>query len=93
MSEEFHNPIESNKEKTALVLIQGTGNVRAGQWARSVCVNDDFEKGTMLPQIDWAVNQKKYPVLVMNPNYNSDTLTKKMIPLSNTMSDHATHVW
>ena len=71
MSKEFYEPKESNNEKTALVLIQGTGNVRAGIWARSVCINDDFENGTMLPQIKWAF-QKNFPVIVMNPNFNRD---------------------
>ena len=93
MSEEFYTPQESNREKNALVLIQGTGNVRAGQWARSVCINDDLEKGSMLPQIDWALNQKKYPVIVMNPNYNRDPETNKPVPLNSTMAQHAIHVW
>ena len=43
------------------------GAVRAGLWARSVCINEDFELGSMLPQVNWAV-EKGYPVLVMNPN-------------------------
>ena len=57
-----------NAKRTALVLIQGTGAVRAGQWARSVCINANYELGSMLPQVDWAVNLKDYSVLVMNPN-------------------------
>jgi len=39
----------NNKNKTALILIQGTGQVRAGIWARSVCINDNFLLGSMLP--------------------------------------------
>jgi hypothetical protein len=49
MSEEFRNPTPANQEKSALVLIQGTGTVRAGIWANSVAVNDCLELGTMLP--------------------------------------------
>jgi len=30
-------------------------------------IKNDFDIGTMLPQLDWAVNEKNYPVLVMNP--------------------------
>ena len=30
MSKEFYTPDDSNKDKIALVLIQGTGQVRAG---------------------------------------------------------------
>ena len=50
MSEEFYTPdVEKNKDKRALVLIQGTGAVRAGIWARSVCINESLETGSMLP--------------------------------------------
>ena len=46
----------------------------------------------MLPQLDWA-KTKKYPVLVMNPNYNTDPDTKEPIPQSHTMMAHAFNVW
>ena len=59
------------KIKKALVLIQGTGAVRAGIWARSVCINENLEKGSMLPFIDLC-RKIDIPVLVMNPNYNRD---------------------
>ena len=76
MSPDFYKPDEKqkklNSEKTALVLIQGTGAVRAGYWARSVCINANYELGSMLPQIDWAINFNDYGVLVMNPNLSQD---------------------
>ena len=62
-------------------MIQGTGAVRAGMWARSACVDDSLEIGSMLPQIEWAVSNS-IPVLVMNPNENSST-----------MSEHSCFVW
>ena len=37
-----------NNGKTALILIQGSGPVRPGIWARSVCINDCLENGTMI---------------------------------------------
>ena len=53
MSHHFYRPDEAqqkeNSEKIALVLIQGTGAVRAGYWARSVCINANYELGSMLP--------------------------------------------
>lgn len=67
MTKEWQQPKESNKGKVALVLIQGTGAVRAGIWARSVCINENLELGSMLPQVDWAV-KNEYAVFVMNPN-------------------------
>ena len=48
MSEEFYKP-SSNHDKAGIVLIQGTGPVRAGIWARSVCVNESIYMGSMLP--------------------------------------------
>jgi len=32
-----------------IVLIQGTGDVRAGIWARSVCMNDKISLGSIFP--------------------------------------------
>jgi hypothetical protein len=50
MSNEFRKENwADNQNKTALILIQGTGQVRAGIWARSVCIQDDFLIGSMLP--------------------------------------------
>ena len=39
----------NNHNKTGLILIQGTGQVRARIWASSVCIQDDFLVGSMLP--------------------------------------------
>ena len=91
MSEEFYTPdIEKNKDKRALVLIQGTGAVRAGIWARSVCINESLETGSMLPFLKIA-QKLEIPVLVMNPNLNrvDDTI----IPYSQNMQVHAVWVW
>lgn len=86
MSKEFKEPNkEENSKKIAVVLIQGTGAVRAGIWARSVCINENIELGSMLPQLDWAINFNNYPVLVMNPNFK--------IPGLPDMGEHAKWVW
>ena len=83
MTKHFSEPsLERNQNKKALVLIQGTGAVRAGLWARSASINDNFGLGTMLPQIKWAI-QHKYAVLVMNPNHE----------LGRGMQKHACQVW
>ena len=83
MTKHFSEPSERNKNKKALVLIQGTGAVRAGLWARSATINDNFEIGTMLPQIKWAIDHK-FAVLVMNPNHGAD---------GSNMQTHACDVW
>jgi len=93
MSPEFNNPDkELNATKRAVVLIQGTGEVRAGIWARSVCVNENFEKGSMLPFIEKCKSQG-IPVLVMNPNYQKDPVSGETIHFSNNMETHAAYVW
>ena len=52
MSPAFRNEPQNNKGKKALVLIQGSGAVRAGIWARSVCINEGLARGSMLPFLD-----------------------------------------
>lgn len=69
MSPDFYDPDCPEKNEEALVLIQGTGAVRAGVWARSVCINHSLEKGTMFPLIKAAQRNKK-SVIVFNPNLN-----------------------
>jgi len=82
MSSSFLHPKpEENAGKRALVLIQGTGAVRAGIWARSVCINDNLEKGSMLPFCE-ICRKLGISVLVMNPNYNRDPKTGGIVPYS-----------
>lgn len=38
-----------------LVLIHGSGVVRAGQWARRLIINEDLDSGTQIPYIKRAV--------------------------------------
>ncbi|KAJ0019301.1 hypothetical protein NQD34_006870 [Periophthalmus magnuspinnatus] len=58
----------SNPSKL-LVLIQGSGVVRAGQWARRLIINQDLDSGTQIPFITRAI-QEGYGVMVLNPNDN-----------------------
>merc|ERR1712029_734572 len=43
-----------NEKDTLLLLIPGSGAVRAGQWARSICINDNLAAGCMYPFISEA---------------------------------------
>ncbi|KAL1274735.1 hypothetical protein QQF64_027549 [Cirrhinus molitorella] len=43
----------TNPEKI-MVLIQGSGVVRAGQWARRLIINEDLDSGTQIPFINRA---------------------------------------
>ncbi|XP_061762237.1 cotranscriptional regulator FAM172A homolog isoform X2 [Nerophis ophidion] len=58
----------SNPSKL-LVLIQGSGVVRAGQWARRLIINQDLNSGTQIPFITRAM-EEGYSVMVLNPNEN-----------------------
>ncbi|XP_037632585.1 cotranscriptional regulator FAM172A homolog isoform X2 [Sebastes umbrosus] len=58
----------SNPSKL-LVLIQGSGVVRAGQWARRLIINQDLDSGTQIPFITRAM-EDGYGVMVLNPNEN-----------------------
>jgi len=52
------------------LLIQGSGAVRPGQWARALCLNDSIEVGSILPYLRKA-HALKWGVIVFNPNQNS----------------------
>nr|XP_057927907.1 cotranscriptional regulator FAM172A homolog isoform X2 [Doryrhamphus excisus] len=78
----------SNASKL-LVLIQGSGVVRAGQWARRLIINQDLDSGTQIPFITRAM-EEGYSVMVLNPNenflevekpYKSSTLPSQTEPL------------
>lgn len=52
-----------------LLLIQGSGVVRAGQWARRLIINQDLDSGTQIPFITRAM-EEGFGVIVLNPNEN-----------------------
>lgn len=93
MSREFYYPdsIENNYQK-ALVLIQGPGDIRAGIWSRSLCLNEDLKNGSMLPIVDMC-REKNIALLIMNPNYNKDPETGVTVPYSSDACNHAVYVW
>eukprot|EP01119_Soliformovum_irregulare_P009878 TRINITY_DN2378_c1_g1_i2.p1 TRINITY_DN2378_c1_g1~~TRINITY_DN2378_c1_g1_i2.p1 ORF type:complete len:528 (-),score=126.03 TRINITY_DN2378_c1_g1_i2:269-1810(-) len=61
--------LETNKDKLML-LIQGSGAVRAGQWARALCINDSLKSGSIIPYIVRA-REEGYAIVVFNPNLNA----------------------
>ncbi|XP_057688282.1 cotranscriptional regulator ARB2A homolog isoform X3 [Corythoichthys intestinalis] len=68
----------SNPSKL-LVLIQGSGVVRAGQWARRLIINQDLDSGTQIPFITRAM-EEGYSVIVLNPNENHLEVEKPSEP-------------
>ncbi|GBP79900.1 UPF0528 protein CG10038 [Eumeta japonica] len=74
-----------------LVLIHGSGVVRAGQWARSLIINDKIDSGTQIPYIKKAV-ENGFGVLIMNTNDNHKA-NGDTIPKSGSPEEHASYVW
>ena len=75
------------------MLIQGTGAVRLGQWARSVCINDNLEIGTMIPYVRKAL-ENNLSVIIYNPNERYDFLNEeKRIEEFYSMESHSLYVY
>ncbi|XP_073989562.1 FAM172 family protein homolog CG10038 isoform X2 [Rhodnius prolixus] len=85
------NAQESDK---IIILIHGTGVVKAGQWARSLIVNDCLDSGTQLPYIRKA-QELGYGVFVLNTNDNFRLIDGKKSPIkgSSNAQEHASTVW
>mmetsp|Transcript_19930 Transcript_19930/g.22580 ORF Transcript_19930/g.22580 Transcript_19930/m.22580 type:complete len:339 (-) Transcript_19930:25-1041(-) len=88
----FYTKDWTTNTKGALILIQGTGAVRAGQWARKCCINDSLTTGTVLPQLERAA-KNGWSVIVFNPNYNRDPETKSIIMHNESMEAHCSYVY
>jgi len=58
---------QQQSEKSLILLIQGSGAVRAGQWARSLCINDSLCSGSQLNYIR-RIKKMGWDVIVFNPN-------------------------
>ena len=76
-----------------LILIQGTGAVRLGQWARSVCINENIYLGSMIPYVDEAI-KRNFSVIIFNPNERVDFKNEKnRIEEFSTMERHSVYVY
>jgi len=66
---------------TLVLLIQGAGAVRAGQWARALCINETLSLGTIFPYLE-RCKQLGYGVIVFNPNLNDVPVNEPEIKVS-----------
>jgi hypothetical protein len=73
-----------------MVIIHGSGVVRAGQWARSLIINHCLDSGTILPYIKEA-EKRGYEVVVTNTNDNRRD--GHSIKGSRNPEEHANTVW
>eukprot|EP01091_Cochliopodium_minus_P020344 TRINITY_DN885_c0_g1_i1.p1 TRINITY_DN885_c0_g1~~TRINITY_DN885_c0_g1_i1.p1 ORF type:complete len:337 (+),score=100.78 TRINITY_DN885_c0_g1_i1:35-1012(+) len=81
-NEAFNNIFLSKDALTCeklLLIIQGSGAVRAGQWARALCLNETLEVGSILPYLKRA-KEAGYGVIVFNPNLNQTFIEKERDP-------------
>lgn len=87
---------ELKNPKKLMILIHGSGVVRAGQWARSLIINDPgLKAGSVIPYIERSRNLG-YEVLITNTNYNYYTTksgNEATIKGSESPTAHATTVW
>jgi len=86
----FSTKRDLNNVKKLLILIHGSGVVRAGQWARRLIMNESINHGTQIPYINKA-KELGYEVLVLNTNDNERN--GKDIPGHSSPSAHAVSVW
>mmetsp|Transcript_9807 Transcript_9807/g.11783 ORF Transcript_9807/g.11783 Transcript_9807/m.11783 type:complete len:317 (-) Transcript_9807:75-1025(-) len=81
--------LNTNTEKL-LILINGAGAVRAGQWSRKVIINVGLKEGSMIEYIK-RFKSTGYSILVLNTNDNASK--GKRIPGSETPYIHAQTAW
>jgi hypothetical protein len=73
-----------------MLIVHGSGVVRAGQWARSLIINHSLDSGTILPYIKRAQSEG-YEIIVTNTNDNYRN--RKPIEGSESPEEHANTVW
>lgn len=90
----FGTKTDFKNTKKFLFLIHGAGVVRAGQWSRSLIINQSIDHGTQLPYIKRAI-ALGYDVLVTNTNNNYRIEDNKRIALEGNRSpeQHIITVW
>eukprot|EP00757_Euglenozoa_sp_SAG-D1_P019097 gene19097-920_t len=65
----FLSPDALQKDKL-LLIIQGSGAVRPGMWARALCINNSLNEGTIFNYLEQG-KELDYGMIVLNPNNNN----------------------
>ena len=86
-----------HEKKKLLVIVQGAGKgLQSGVWSRILCLMKGLNVGSMLPQVQRALNED-YGVIIMNPNqnyiYDQETGMKHKIKYSERPEIHGLYVW
>jgi serine/threonine protein kinase len=90
----FATPDLKSNTKKLLVLIQGIGAPRVGEWARKAIINDCLDAGSQIPWVKQGIHEG-YAVLLLNPNANTDKIGGKHVRVrdNDTTTHHVTYVW
>ncbi|XP_036674087.3 FAM172 family protein homolog CG10038 [Drosophila suzukii] len=90
----FSQPSKLLQSKKLLVLIHGSGLVNAGQWARSLIINNSLDHGSQLPYVRKA-QKLGYDLLITNANDCKRFCNGKENPIKGveTSRDHMKYVW
>uniref|UniRef100_A0A8R1XVH8 LRAT domain-containing protein n=1 Tax=Onchocerca volvulus TaxID=6282 RepID=A0A8R1XVH8_ONCVO len=82
-----------NQKENLVVLIHGSGAVRAGQWSRRLIMNESLNMGSQLPYLRMC-KSRNWGVVVMNTNMNvTDNDPVQPLPGSSTPLEHGITVW
>lgn len=90
----FGTKTDFSDTKKLLFLIHGTGVVRAGQWSRSLIINQSVDHGTQIPYIKRAI-ELGYDVLVTNTNLKYNIKDDECVEIKGSESPeaHIKTVW
>ncbi|XP_016977017.1 FAM172 family protein homolog CG10038 isoform X1 [Drosophila rhopaloa] len=90
----YSQPAKLSQSKKLLVLIHGSGLVKAGQWARSLIINNSLDHGSQLPYVRQA-QKLGYDLLITNTNDCSRFYNGKenIIEGVETPLKHTKYVW
>ncbi|XP_017040989.1 LOW QUALITY PROTEIN: FAM172 family protein homolog CG10038 [Drosophila ficusphila] len=90
----YSQPAKLSQSKKLLVLIHGSGYVKAGQWARSLIINNSLDHGSQLPYVRQA-QKLGYDLLITNANDCKRFYNGKDNPIKevDTPIDHTRYVW
>ncbi|CAG9532586.1 unnamed protein product [Cercopithifilaria johnstoni] len=81
------------QKENLVVLIHGSGAVRAGQWSRRLIMNKSLNMGSQLPYLR-ICKSRDWGVVVMNTNMNvTDSDPFEALPGSRTPIEHGITVW
>ncbi|UJR31574.1 hypothetical protein I4U23_019061 [Adineta vaga] len=81
-----------------MIIIHGTGVVRAGQWSRKLIINENIQVGSQLAYIMKA-QELGFAVIVTNTNLNIDESSRsihqrpRFIRGSESPEDHGCYIW